>query len=177
MSTKSSAVLHEVGECDFRSTFWGMTREGVKHSEPSAPQSESRTHLSFKDRVLELDTVVGYHFIDNSLVEAGYAFREKYDREGQYIKQFGLLKDHFSGIYGKPILDEDINTLCTGCGEEGGEECESLMLLTEWLTERSIIRMILMGDSDRCEFGVLHRSRGHLGVIEDTERSVKWGIN
>ena len=49
------------------------------------------------------------------------------------------------------------------------------MLLTEWLTGRSIIRMILMGDTDRCEFGVLHKSRGHIHVIEDTERSVKWG--
>ena len=176
MSRKSSAALHEVTDCDFRSTFWGMTREGVKHSEPSAPESENRSHLSFKDRVLGLDTVVGYHFIDDSLVEAGYAFREKYDREGLYISQYGVLKEHFSGMYGKPILDEDINTICTSCEEED-EDCESIMLLTEWLTERSIIRMILMGDSERCEFGVLHRSRGHIHVIEDTERSVKWGIN
>lgn len=51
------------------------------------------------------------------------------------------------------------------------------MLLTEWLTDRSVIRMILMGDADRCELGVLHRSRVQLQVIEKTERSVRCGIN
>ena len=177
MSTKSSAALSELPDCDFRSTSWGMTREEVKQSEPAAPQSESRSHLSFSDLVLELDTVVGYHFIDNSLVEAGYAFRVKFDSDGLYTQHYDLLKQHFSEFFGKPIIDEDINTLCTNCEEEKGGCNDSLMLLTEWLTERSIIRMILMGDSERCDFGVLHRSRGHLRVIEHTERSVRWGIN
>lgn len=177
MCRKNSAALNEPVVCDFRNTFWGMTREEVKQSEPGAPESESRTHLSYKDLVLDLNTVVGYHFIDNSLVEAGYAFRAKFDSDGLYINQYVLLKDHFCQFYGLPIIDEDINTLCTSCEEDEDECNESLMLLTEWLTDRSIIRMILMGDSDRCEFGVLHRSRGHIRVIEDTERSVKWGIN
>ncbi len=177
MNTKNTAILHEVPDCDFRSTFWGMSIEGVKHSEPSKPESESPSHLSYKDTVLELDTVVGYHFIDNSLVEAGYAFREQYEREGLYIEQYGKLKDYLSAIYGSPMLDEDINTFCPDAGGEGEQEPESLMLLTEWLTDRSIIRMILMGDVQRCEFGVLHRSRGHIHVIESTEKSVKWGIN
>ncbi len=177
MNMKNSAVLHEVSDCDFRSTYWGMTRDGVKHSEPCKPENESPLHLSYKDTVLELETVVGYHFIDNSLVEAGYAFSEQYDSEGLYIEQYGKLKDYLSGIYGLPMLDEDINTFCANsCGEDE-QELESLMLLTEWLTERSIIRMILMGDTQRCEFGVLHRSRGHVLVIENTEKSVKWGIN
>ena len=177
MLIKNSAILHEVSDCDFRSTYWGMTKEAVKHSEPSSPESESVSHLSYKDRVLELDAIVGYHFIDNSLVEAGYAFHQSYERECRYIDEYGKLKDHLAVIYGQPILDEDINTFNGGGSEESEQEFESLMLLTEWLTDRSIIRMILMGDADRCEFGVLHRSRGHLQVIEKTERSVKCGIN
>jgi hypothetical protein len=177
MITKSSAAQSEVSNYDFRTTFWGMTRNGVRHSESSMPESESPSHLAYKDRVLELHTIVGYHFIDNSLVEAGYAFREHYDCERLYVEQYGKLKDHLSVIYGNPILDEDINTFFSNSGEEDIQELESLMLLTEWLTDRSIIRMILMGDTDRCEFGVLHRSRGHIHVLEDTERSVRWGIN
>lgn len=177
MNTKNSALLQDTANYDFRSTFWGMTVENVKQSEPRKPESESASHLSYKDRVLELDAVVGYHFIDKSLVEAGYAFHEEYERERLYIDQYGKFKDHLSNLYGDPILDEDINSFCTDCSAEGEQELESLMLLTEWLTDRSIIRMILMGDTDRCEFGVLHRSRGHIHVIEDTERSVKWGIN
>jgi len=177
MITKNSAVQNDESEYDFRSAFWGMTRDGVKHSETRKPESESASHLSYKDRVLELDAVVGYHFIDDSLVEAGYAFRDNYDCEGLYIVQYGKIKDHLSVIFGNPILDEDINTVFTNSEGEEEQELESLMLLTEWLTDRSIIRMILMGDADRCEFGVLHKSRGHIHVIKDTERSVRWGIN
>ena len=177
MVSNNTALLDSRLDYDFRGALWGMSREDVKDSELSTPSSESATHLSYHDRVLELDTVVGYHFIDGSLVEAGYAFREIYGEEGLYIEQYGKFKEHLCRIYGNPLLDEDINTYCqSGDGEED-QELESLMYLAEWLTERSIIRMILMGDEQRCDFGLLHRSRGHVHIIEQTEKSVKWGIS
>ena len=170
-------VVRDVSDCDFRSTLWGMTKEEVKYSEIIRPESESTSHVTYKDRVLELDTIVGYHFIDDSLVEAGYAFRESYTDEWLYVKQYIKIKDFLSSMYGSPTLDEDINADCCNWSEDSAEDYDSLMFLTEWLTDRSIIRMILMGDGDGCEFGILHRSKEHIRVIENTEKSLREGIN
>ena len=104
MVTKNSAVQYGAADYDFRGTFWGMTKDGVKHSETHKPESESASHLSYKDQVLELDAIVGYHFIDDSLVEAGYAFRDNYDHEGLYIVQYGKIKDHLSVTFGNPNI-------------------------------------------------------------------------
>jgi len=177
MNSKYSAAVQDFPDYDFRSTLWGMTKEEVKCSERIHPESEGTSHIVYKDRVLELDTIVGYHFIDDSLVEAGYAFRESYMDEGLYVKQYIKIKDFLSNTYGSPTLDEDINAACCYGSEDSSGDYDSLMFLTEWLTGRSIIRMILMGDEDGCEFGVLHRSRGHIHVIENTEKSLREGIN
>ena len=176
MNSKHSAAVSEVTDYDFRNTLWGMTKEEVIYSESLQPESETGSHVTYKDRVLELDTVVGYHFIDDLLVEAGYAFREKYTDEKLYIKQYVKIKAFLSGAYGTPMLDEDINAAYSE-GSDAAVDCDSLMLLTEWLTDRSIIRMILMGDEDGCEFGILHRSKGHIHVIENTEKSLRKSIN
>ena len=58
---------------DFRGTSWGMSKEEVKFSEYIAPLNEGEGFISYRERVMGLDAVVAFHFLEGSLVEAGYA--------------------------------------------------------------------------------------------------------
>ena len=56
---------------DFRGASWGMSKEEVKLSEGLAPLNEGEGFISYRERVMGLDAVVAFHFLDGSLVEAG----------------------------------------------------------------------------------------------------------
>ena len=73
---------------DFRGASWGMSKEEVKISEDLASLTEGDGFITYGDRVMGLDAVVGYHFLGRALVEAGYAFRESLKGEHIYISEY-----------------------------------------------------------------------------------------
>lgn len=156
--------------CDFRSASWGMSKTDVMYSEGLVPQSEGEGYVTYRERVMNLDAVVGYHFLDDSLVEAGYAFRESLGSEHVYIREYGKVKGILTGSYGKPAIDEDSCGECVGfcvwCSAEDDREACSPVYLSEWMTLRSVIRLVLVGEGGGYDFGVLHRSRAHAQLIE-----------
>jgi hypothetical protein len=98
---------------DFRGTSWGMSKDEVRCSEGLFPLSEGEGYITYRECVMGLDALVGYHFLQGSLVEAGYAFREHLGAERVYIREYSKVKDMLTGSYGKPSVDEDT---CRECG-------------------------------------------------------------
>lgn len=154
---------------DFRGASWGMTKEEVRFSEGLFPLSEGEGYITYGERVMGLDAFVGYHFLKGALVEAGYAFRGFPGGGQAYIREYAKVKDILADSYGKPSVDEDT------CGECGGSRARccaggcgacSLVYLSEWTTPRSVIRLVLMGEGRRFDFGLLHRSREYDRLIE-----------
>ncbi len=150
---------------DFRGASWGMSKEEVKRSEDLVPLNEGESYITYGERVMGLASVVGYHFLSGSLVEAGYAFREPLGAERVYIREYSKVKGILTGSYGEPSYDEDTCGECGGsCVRCSGEECRDscpLAYLSEWTTGRSVIRLVLMGEGNGFEFGLLHRSMEH----------------
>ena len=150
---------------DFRGTSWGMSKDEVRCSERLFPLSEGEGYITYRECVMGLDAVVGYHFLEDSLVEAGYAFRGFPGGGRVYIREYAKVKDMLAGSYGKPAIDEDMCRECEGsCVGRSLEECGDvcpLVYLSEWRTERSVIRLVLMGEGRGFDFGLLHRSREH----------------
>lgn len=172
-----SEIAHDC--CDFRGASWGMSKTEVKCSEGLVPHSEGEGYITYRERVMDLDAVLGFHFADDTLVEAGYAFREPMGDEKFYLCKYEKMKGIITSSCGRPSFDEDV------CGS--GCECslhrdappgvgrDSLMYLSEWITGRSIIRLILAGEEGSYDFGVLHRSREHEALIERRIKSVGAG--
>jgi hypothetical protein len=150
---------------DFRGACWGMSKDEVKRWEGLVPLSEGEGYITYWERVMGLDSVVGYHFRDGLLVEAGYAFREQLGGGRAYIREYSKVKGLLKGSYGEPVLDEGSYGGCGGlCVRCSGEECGddgTLVYLSEWMTGRSVIRLVLMGGESGHDFGLLHRSREH----------------
>lgn len=164
---------------DFRSASWGMSKTDVMHSEGLVPQSEGEGYITYRERVMDLDAVVGFHFVDDALVEAGYAFREPFDDDLLYLREYGKVKGIITSSYGRPSFDEDVcmdgSGCCIQCDVLPGICGDSLLYLSEWLTGRSIIRLLLMGEGGGFDFGVLHRSRAHAPLIERMKKNGETG--
>jgi hypothetical protein len=150
---------------DFRGASWGMSREEVKRSEVLVPLNEGEGYITYGERFMGLASVVGYHFLEGALVEAGYAFREPLGGERVFIREYSKVKGILTGSYGEPSYDEGKCGECGGfCVRSSGEECRDscpLVYLSEWMTGRSVIRLVLMGEGGGFDFGLLHRSREH----------------
>ncbi len=164
LKTASAGVM--TPEFDFRSSSWGMSKRDVRYSEDISPQSEGDGYITYRKEVMGLDTIVGFHFLEGSLVEAGYAFRESFQTEHMYRSEYERVKDILTVKYGEPSVEGDLADICCdGLGCEDSECDDSFAYLSEWLTSRSIIRLVLIGGDEGFEFGVLHRSREHAHEI------------
>ena len=163
MKSKSAVLKRRELEFDFRNASWGMTKSDVKYSEEIPPYSEGENYVTYRERVMGLDAIVGFHFNDGYLVQAGYAFRESCGDEADYIEEYEKVKGMLACIYGQPHVDEDLGekmSLCDRqCSRDDSDDKDTIMFLSEWITGRSIIRLILMRGNDSCDFGVLHISR------------------
>ena len=148
----------QVVNCDFRKTLWGMTKAEVKHAEKAYPLSENETYITYKDRIMGLDATVGFHFADDSLIEACYAFREYYQDRDLYLRQYERIKLILTRMHGRPIIDRDLSSPCEedGCCAGPVSEADDNMFIVEWLTCRSIIRLLFVSNKSCSELGVLH---------------------
>lgn len=157
MKSKNAQAEALSPEYDFRSSCWGMSKWDVRYSEDISPQSEGEGYITYRKEVMGLDTIVGFHFLEGSLVEAGYAFREPLQTEHSYRNAYERVRDILRHTYGEPSIDGELAEMC--CDYSADDD--SLAYLSEWLTARSIIRLILIGGDEGYEFGVVHRSREH----------------
>lgn len=146
---------------DFKKTIWGMTRSDVKLAENRYPLSENETHITYNDRFMNLEATVGFHFENDSLIEAGYAFREVSLDPEPYISKYEKVKLDLSNSYGLSIIDKEICVSCENdsCCMQPCKNINNKMFIAEWRTVRSTIRLLLVSDKMSTEFGILHISR------------------
>ena len=89
---------------DFRKSNWGMTKQEVKLAERIYPMSESKTHITYSDIIIGLEAIVGFHFEDDLLIEAGYAFREVFKEKDFYFLQYNRVKLMLNHRYGESLI-------------------------------------------------------------------------
>ncbi|MEQ9619799.1 MAG: hypothetical protein RIG61_11600 [Deltaproteobacteria bacterium] len=166
MKSKSAVLKRRELDFDFRNASWGMTKSDVKYSEGIQPHSESENYVTYREKVMGLDAVIGFHFNDGYLVRAGYAFREFRGDEADYIEEYEKVKGMLTSVYGEPEVDENLREKTSLCDSQTPscddlDDRDTIMLLSQWLTGRSIVRLILMGCNEGCDFGVLYITRDH----------------
>jgi len=161
MSTENYQSLSLTSSCDFRKTFWGMRRSEVKIAENSYPSNENETHLTYYDTFLNLQALVGYHLVNDCLIEAGYVFHEVYPDMSAYIREFENVKLFLSSIYGVPSLQKDCTNSSEDCFCHLKSFPDTRMNLVEWITSRSTIRFLFVSDTKTTEFGLIYISRMH----------------
>jgi hypothetical protein len=96
-----SAVSH-AAEYDFRKTRWGMTKQEVIKSEKSKAASDEPDSLIYATKILGLDAVLLYEFINDKLMGSGYIITEKYSNENKYIEEYNDIVAALKKKYGKP---------------------------------------------------------------------------
>ncbi len=105
---------------------------------------------------MNLEATVGFHFVDDSLIEAGYAFREYYPDPNHYLMEFNRVKLELSHIYGQPLHRNDICSSCRGKAscDNSCSGADNKINMVEWHTTRSKITLILVSDESSTEFGI-----------------------
>ena len=163
MRSKLAKSQTNVSSSDFRKTTWGMSRSEVKLAESRYPVSENETHITYNGRFMKLEATVGFHFINDSLIEAGYAFPEVLTDPESYIHKYDKVRLELSCRYGLPIIDKEIGVSCENdsCCMQPSPTADNKIFIAEWKTPRSIIRLLLVSDKLSTEFGILHISREH----------------
>ncbi len=89
----------------FRSTRWGMSKEQVVRIEGKPDHlknSEGLDFIQYPQRILNMDCMIGYVFVENKLAKARYSFLGKRGDENQYIEEYDKIKEILVNIYGKP---------------------------------------------------------------------------
>lgn len=150
---------------DFRKTFWGMTRSEVKLSENAYPLGDNESHVIYEDEFLHLESKVGFHFMNDRLIEAGYAFSEVYSDLALYIREYERVKLNLCQYYGKPVLQKDYSAPCHSNSCYNNQDKNVEMYIVQWLSSRSIIRLLFISDKSSTEFGVLHISRDYQSTL------------
>ena len=91
---------------DFRRASWGMSLEEVKKTETGKFLHVLENNLAFRDTMLGCSFFIVYAFEQDRLYMGGMVYEEIYSGIKGYEENFARLKDHLSGIHGKPRMDE-----------------------------------------------------------------------
>ena len=164
----SYAYLAEI-DFDFRNTYWGMDKDSVLGCQDSLLQSEGPGFVTYQESFMGMDAILCFQFSDEKLVEAGYAFYGKYSEESGYEKKYEEIKSEINSVFGEPNIDRDLlgccEEECRDCCDDAAADGETMMFLTEWRSERTIVRLILMGRPDSCEFGLVYISDDYVRKV------------
>lgn len=161
MRSNFAEVQYEAIPFDFRQTTWGMSRSEVKLAESKYPLTENETHVTYIDQFIELEATVGFHFIDDSLIEAGYSFHEVCLDLESCIRNYDKIKLELLYNYGLPTMDKQIRISPENdsCFMHPSPTADKNIFIAEWRTLRSMIRLLLVSDKLATEFGILYISR------------------
>ncbi len=149
---------------DFRNTSWGMTQEEVKATESIPPTDEQPTVITYVSEFEGMPSVIGYLFEDGKLTRAGYVMTKSYEEPGMYVGDFNKLRDFHTTKYGKPAYDSvnwkegaesDIKTEAYPQAACDGDA----QYMAGWLTEGSMVKLMLHGRDGKCELGVMYESK------------------
>jgi len=161
---------------DFRKTRWGMTVEEVKSSEANTPSEEKNNIVVYKEDYLGMPSTMGYAFIDDKLVKAGYLIRESYEDPDDYINSYEKIKGALIDDFGPPSLDEVkwLDEETDQADPSGKAVCEGRVIYSsEWITRDSFVTLHLEGAQNKCRQGVIFESKENYMMEQEKVESIE----
>ena len=140
---------------DFRRTTWGMSRAEVKKAEPFPPRAETADSLTYKGKYKDQVTHINYKFKDDKLFRAGVLYATKLDSPSLYLDKYEQIKKDITAAHGiEPVLDGEKQTN-PGAVIDPGKKAEAvcggdLMYASQWNLPRSMVILMLRGNSEGC---------------------------
>ena len=126
--------------------------EEVKAAEEGDPSSESDGNFIFEGSLLGFDCWIFYWFPDNRLEAGQYVFHDDKLDERLAVSCFGALKELLVKKYGDPAeADLDVEQpFSSAKGSEwlSMEDALQLCRYVIWLTDNTVIRLLLYGICD-----------------------------
>ncbi len=116
-TTGKSVLLHEngkwefdkitkkQGEYDFRKVHWGMSKAQVKTTETGKIFKDDDV-LGYEGKVVGLDTLIAYIFVNDKLVRAKYIFIEKHTNKNDYLTDYTAIQKILGKKYGEAKDDK-----------------------------------------------------------------------
>lgn len=145
----------------FRNTRWGMSEEQVINIEGKPNHRENSKGLEFiqyPQRVLDMDCLIGYVFVENKLAKARYSFLGKRGDNNHYIEEYDKIKEILIRIYGKPENEWDVWRDPKFKNDQSSWElavCQGhLELNSKWRDTETEILLHLSGGNDRLSLEV-----------------------
>jgi len=170
---------------DFRNTRWGMKKDKVLSTEKNNPIGAVTVKQYFTayytGEIASMKADYGYIFLDDVLVRAYYIFSETHLNSNEFINDYNRLKKILTRKYGSPIKSgsywhKDLyknNPQHYGMAVSVGH----LVFQSDWVTDRTLIRLTLKGDNFNINSGVVYTSKLHKELIDKAkEKSDEEGL-
>lgn len=144
-----AGFLFAQNKTDYRAFNWGTSFYQVQSSETAKfIASDKDDMLEYNDLLGGYDCNVFYTFNeDQKLIGGSYFFTKKYTNPQLFIQDFNIFKGLLTEKYGKPSSETESWTNNTTQQEKQNYGLAiadgSLVLSTKWITDRSIIQIIL----------------------------------
>lgn len=162
---------------DFRNAKWGDLSQQVKNSESSDFVYEENEFMVYKGKVANLESLIYYNFVNDTLYQGLYLINEKHTNSNEYIYDFEALKSLLIEKYGEPKHDETIwkSNLYKDDVNHYGLAVSSghLMYVANWQTELTDIKLILNGDNFECKLTIFYNSRKHKDMFDKEKKKEK----
>ena len=106
----TEAALAKTADYDFKTFFWGDSREKVISVE-GTPDGEGKltgndsTYIAYETTAVGMDVLLGYYFCDEGLYAVRYILLEEHSNEALYIDDYERFENALTKKYGKPLLD------------------------------------------------------------------------
>jgi len=95
---------------DFHNSRWGMKKDKVLSTEKNKPiEAATRGQyfiVLYAGELAGIEALIGYFFLDDVLVKAGYKFNEEHFNKNEYINDYDKLKEILTRKYGSPIKSD-----------------------------------------------------------------------
>lgn len=159
-------------EYDFRKVKWGASIQEVMASEKGKPVEKNKEMVIYKDKIINKNVWVAYHFAQNKLVGSMYISLDKHSNDNFFIDDYEDFKTALTKVYGKPTMDKAVwkkqNSLfksdrdCWGMAVGIGHLC----YISSWKTENSAISLLLSGDNAKIRLGISYSSKEFEHLLE-----------
>lgn len=165
---------------DFRKVTWGMTRDEVIAIEGEPPADlTADDSIGYPVKVMSLDMLLLYSFLDDTLVKSAYALVETHSNQNTYLDDYAAIKTALTEKYGEPTADQQNfkDELYRDRKDKWGQGVSmgAMTYRTTWQTDRTDIITFMSGDNYKISLSIFYTSRdpAHVKLIEDQKAKEK----
>ncbi len=170
----SSAKVEESAP-HFRNAFWGDSKSQIREKETAEFVREEERSLTYKTEVGGVPVGLGYTFVEDKLVSAGYLGSQQYRDAADSIDDYANWKKLLTNRLGEP--NEDIQRWLDDRYKNKGDRRSlgraikrgHVIHYTEWNTADSKIRLRLWGKDAKVNLMILHQGQ-EMGLHGEEEQ-------